>query len=124
MEIATKSRPTSAPAEPPTMTAKVSHSCTLQRLDLVRACGGLVEFPVRAQRDHLALVVDAVGEHALCGDFVPRGSDHDVADVGFLVAALVGLLEVERELARGDRHVIELRDRLLAAVALAFLVEV
>ena len=96
----------------------------LVTLDLAGAGGGAVQLPVGPQRDDLALVVDSVGEHTFGGDLVPGGSDHDVADVGFLVAALVGLLEVERELARCDRHVVELRDRVLTAVAFALRVEV
>src|SRR5690349_8868708 len=91
--------------------------------DLSCARSGFVEFPERPQCNDLAVVVDAVGEHALGLDLVAGGSDLDVADVGFLVAALVGLLEVEGQVAGGDRHVIELGDRFLAAVACAFGVE-
>ena len=47
-----------------------------------------VHLPVRAQRRQLALVVDPVGEHAFGGDLVPAHGGDDVADVGFLVAAL------------------------------------
>src|SRR5947208_10431434 len=64
----------------------------LTYLELASAGGGAVEFPESAQRDDLAFVVDPVGEHTLGDDLVSGGLDHDVADVGFLVAALIGLL--------------------------------
>jgi hypothetical protein len=44
-----------------------------------------------------------VREHAVGCHLISGGLDHDVADVGFLVAALKGLDEVELQLAGSDR---------------------
>ena len=80
----------------------------------------LVHLPVRAQRDHLAVVVGLVGEHTLGGGLVVARRDQDVPDVGFLVAALVGVAEDELDFGRGrDGLVPEGRDRVAAPVALA-----
>ena len=93
-------------------------------LDLLRARRRAVDLPVRAQRDHLAVGVDPVGEHAFGGDLVPGRGDDDLADVGFLVAALIGVDEVELDLVgRRDRLVPERRDGVFAAVPLALGIE-
>ena len=69
-----------------------------QASDLLGARRRAVHLPIRAQRHHLAVVVGLVGEHAFRGDLVIARRDEDVPDVGFLVAALIGVAEEELDL--------------------------
>src|SRR6202012_1734763 len=87
--------------------------------DLARARSGLVDFPVRAQRQQLAVVVGFVGEHPFSGHLVSRRGDQDVADVGFFIAALVGVTENELDLVgRCNRLVPERRDGVASTMGL------
>ena len=84
----------------------------------------MVHLPVGAQRDHPAVLVGLVGEHAFRGDLIVARGDEDVPDIGLFVAALIGIAEEELDfVGRGDGLVPERRNLIAAPVSVAFRVE-
>src|SRR6202012_6006584 len=72
----------------------------------------------------LAVVVGFVGEHPFGGYLVSCRGDQDVADVGFFIAALIGVAENELDVVGwSNRLVPECRDGVASAMALTFGIE-